>query len=104
MIRYADIFNDAFTSYIILLFIHFQLSKYSNIKLGKPDEKPEFNDVTWFMMLFACGIGVGLFFYGVAEPIYHYTGKNRYSADSTMPDNTLAQIAINVTLYHWGKF
>ena len=56
------------------------------------------------MMLFACGIGVGLFFYGVAEPIYHYTGKNRYSADSTMPDNTLAQIAINVTLYHWGRF
>ena len=56
------------------------------------------------MMLFACGIGVGLFFYGVAEPIYHYTGKNRYSADSTMPDNTLAQIAINVTLYHWGKY
>ena len=79
-------------------------SKYANIKLGKPDEKPEFNDVTWFMMLFACGIGVGLFFYGVAEPIYHYTGKNRYSADSTMPDNTLAQIAINVTLYHWGKY
>ena len=79
-------------------------SKYSNIKLGKPDEKPEFNDVTWFMMLFACGIGVGLFFYGVAEPIYHYTGKNRYSADPTMPDNTLAQIAINITLYHWGRF
>ena len=78
-------------------------SKYANIKLGKPDEKPEFNDVTWFMMLFACGIGVGLFFYGVAEPIYHYTTRNRYSADSTMPDNTLAQIAINVTLYHWGK-
>ena len=79
-------------------------SKYANIKLGKPDEKPEFNDVTWFMMLFACGIGVGLFFYGVAEPIYHYTTPNRYSADSTMPDNTLAQIAINVTLYHWGNF
>ena len=72
--------------------------------MGKPDEKPEFNDVTWFMMLFACGIGVGLFFYGVAEPVYHYTGRNRYSADSTMPDNTLAQIAINITLYHWGNF
>ena len=78
-------------------------SKYSSIKLGKPDEKPEFNDVTWFMMLFACGIGVGLFFYGVAEPIFYYTGQNRYSADPTMPDNTLAQISINLVLYHWGK-
>ena len=78
-------------------------SKYADLKLGKPDEKPEYNDVTWFMMLFACGIGVGLFFYGVAEPITHYTiTRNRYSADPTMPDNTLAQIAINLTLYHWG--
>merc|ERR1719361_270139 len=90
--------QDLWAVFAIVLYC----SKYANIKLGKPDEKPEFNDVTWFMMLFACGIGVGLFFYGVAEPIYHYTGKNRYSADSTMPDNTLAQIAINVTLYHWG--
>jgi len=90
--------QDLWAVFAIVLYC----SKYGNIKLGKPDEKPEFNDVTWFMMLFACGIGVGLFFYGVAEPIYHYTGKNRYSADSTMPDNTLAQIAINLTLYHWG--
>ena len=61
-----------------------------------------YSDPTWFMMLFACGIGVGLFFYGVAEPIYHYKGPNRYTADPTIPDNTLAQIAINITLYHWG--
>ena len=54
------------------------------------------------MMLFACGVGVGLFFYGVAEPIYHYTSRNRYSADPTLPDNELAQIAINLPMYHWG--
>ena len=53
-------------------------------------------------MLFACGVGVGLFFYGVAEPIYHYTSRNRYSADPTLPDNELAQIAINLPMYHWG--
>ena len=63
------------------------------------------------MMLFACGIGVGLFFFGVYEPIYHYTSKaegkddppNRYFADPTMPDNTVAQWALNLTLFHWGK-
>ena len=54
-------------------------------------------------MLFACGVGVGLFFYGVAEPLYHYTGTNRYTADSYSPDNQLAQEAMNVTFYHWGK-
>ena len=63
------------------------------------------------MMLFACGIGVGLFFFGVSEPIYHYTSKtegeagppNRYFADPTMPDNTVAQWALNLTLFHWGN-
>ena len=63
------------------------------------------------MMLFACGIGVGLFFFGVYEPIYHYTSKaegnddppNRYFADPTMPDNTVAQWALNLTLFHWGN-
>ena len=65
--------QDLWAVFAIILYF----SKYSNLKLGKPDEKPEYNDVTWFVMLFACGIGVGLFFYGVAEPIFYYTGKNR---------------------------
>ena len=77
-------------------------SKYSDIKLGKEEDEPEFSDPTWFMMLFSCGIGNGLFFFGVAEPIFHYTGDNRYSADHTRPDNTLAQDAITLTLYHFG--
>ena len=54
-------------------------------------------------MLFAAGVGVGLFFYGVAEPLLHYTSLNRYTADSYTPDNELAQQAINLTLYHWGN-
>jgi len=55
---------------IFILFILF--SKYSNVKLGRPNDKPEFSDASYFTMLFAAGIGVGLFYYGVAEPIYHY--------------------------------
>ena len=47
-------------------------SKYSKIKLGKPDDKPEYGDVTYFTMLFAAGVGIGLFYFGVAEPIWHY--------------------------------
>ena len=85
---------------IFAIFLYF--SKYSDIKLGKEEDEPEFSDPTWFMMLFSCGIGNGLFFFGVAEPVYHYTGDNRYSADHTRPDNTLAQDAITLTLYHFG--
>ena len=86
--------------YIYILFN----SKYSCIKLGKPNDTPEYNDFTWFMMLFACGVGVGLFFYGVAEPIFHYTGENRYTANAMTADNELAQTAIFVSIYHWSKY
>jgi len=73
------------------------------MKLGKDDEEPEFNDATYFTMLFAAGIGIGLFYFGVAEPIFHYApGEygNRYYNRYT--DNQLAQDAMNLTFFHWG--
>lgn len=59
-------------------------SKYGELKLGRDDDEPEFSDASYFTMLFAAGIGVGFFFFGVAEPIFHYeptlnkTYGNRY--------------------------
>lgn len=56
-------------------------SKYGKMKLGADDAEPEFSDATYFTMLFAAGIGVGFFYFGVAEPVYHYvpgTNGNRY--------------------------
>ena len=49
--------------------------------LGKDDEEPEFSDGSYFMMLFSAGIAIGLFYYGVAEPIFHYVPgtPNRYT-------------------------
>eukprot|EP00088_Acartia_fossae_P056450 TRINITY_DN6574_c0_g1_i10.p1 TRINITY_DN6574_c0_g1~~TRINITY_DN6574_c0_g1_i10.p1 ORF type:complete len:871 (-),score=132.30 TRINITY_DN6574_c0_g1_i10:960-3572(-) len=90
--------QDIWAVFIIIICF----SKYGNIKLGKDDSVPEYNDATWFAMLFSCGVSTGLFFFGVAEPVWHYTLKNRYNADPTMPDNSLAQEAMNITLYHWG--
>lgn len=55
--------QDVWALFIIVLY----LSKYSKLKLGKPHEKPEFNDATYFTMLFAAGIGIGLFYFGVGE-------------------------------------
>ena len=56
-------------SLAFLLFIGF--SKFGNIRLGGYTAKPEFNDIAWFSMMFSAGIGIGIFFYGVAEPILH---------------------------------
>ena len=53
--------QDVWAVFIIVLYF----SKYGNMKLGKPDDKPDFSDATYFTMLFAAGIGVGLFYFGV---------------------------------------
>jgi len=76
-------------------------TKYRHIKLGKDDEKPAFGDYEWFSMLFACGIGVGLYTFGVQEPMSYYRGGalNKIPFDN---DDQRAQQAIFMTLFHWG--
>ena len=55
-----------------LLLIYLCFSRFGSIKLGKDDEKPRYNDFVWFSMLFTCGVAVGLYVFGVAEPLYFY--------------------------------
>ena len=55
--------QDVWFLFIIVLYF----SKYGKMKLGKPDDKPDFNDLTYFTMLFAAGIGIGLFYFGVGK-------------------------------------
>jgi len=60
---------------IFMLFcVYMAFSKYGDIRLG---QKPDFNYVTWITMLFSAGIGIGLYFWGVQEPLYHYATLNR---------------------------
>ena len=61
-------------------FIIWVAYKYGHIKLGHRDAKPEFSDVEYFSMLFSAGVGVGLFFFGVSEPLIHQTSN--YYADA----------------------
>ncbi|WP_297522420.1 BCCT family transporter [uncultured Clostridium sp.] len=58
-------------------------SKYKNIKLGADDSKPEFSKLTWFAMLFGAGLGIGLVFYGVSEPLAHYLNPVGVEAQTT---------------------
>ena len=62
----------------VLLYI--LCSKYAKIKLGGPNDEPEFSRVQWFAMLYCCGVAVGLFYYGVAEPMWHFHGTGRRPA------------------------
>lgn len=77
--------KNIWTLFIAFIFI----SKYGKIKLGKDDDTPEFSDLTYFTMLFAAGMGIGLFYYGVAEPVLHYERNasyiNRYWGRYVLP-------------------
>lgn len=72
---------------------------YKNIKLGKDDEKPEYSYFSWLAMLFAAGMGIGLVFWGVAEPIYHYSHPPMGMAERLTPD--AARIAFRYSFFHW---
>ena len=72
------------------------------IRLGGPDAKPEFSTLSWFAMLFAAGMGIGLMFWAVAEPVAYYTDwyGTPLNAEPNTPEG--ARMAMGGTMYHWG--
>lgn len=84
---------------VFLVFVvYIAFGKYGKIRLGPDDSKPEYSNMTWFGLLFGCGMGVGLVFWGVAEPLTHYL--NPQSADGATPE--AADFAIKSFFMHWG--
>lgn len=87
------------TTFLIFL-IWIATSRFGKVRLGPPDSKPEYSDLTWFCMLFAAGIGSILMFWGVAEPISHFAEPPQQNADPESVE--AAQEAMGFTLYHFG--
>ncbi|MGP9537902.1 BCCT family transporter [Brachybacterium sp. AOP43-C2-M15] len=89
----------------VAVFIVFSLvvcfSRYGTIRLGQDDEKPEFGVLTWFCMLFAAGMGIGLVFYGVGEPLGYVTSEIKPGWGGG-DDAALSQLAMAQTFVHWG--
>ncbi len=82
---------------VFCIFIIF--TPYGKIKLGKPDEKPEFTRLSWFAMLFSAGMGIGLVFWGTAEPMSHYA-VNAPTAETGTP--AAIKEALQYSYFHWG--
>jgi choline/glycine/proline betaine transport protein len=82
--------------FLFVIFLFF--SPYSTFKLGPDDSEPDYSYASWFAMLFSAGMGIGLVFFGVAEPMYHYL------APPTMEGETVeaAKEAMRLTFFHWG--
>ncbi|WP_031936384.1 BCCT family transporter [Prescottella defluvii] len=77
------------------------ISRIGNIRLGRDDEEPEFSMLSWFAMLFSAGMGIGLVFYGVAEPLSHYVNPPEAGRLDGSSDAAANQ-AMELTLFHWG--
>ena len=90
---------NVFVLFLLFVAVH---PRYGKLVLGPPNDAPEFNFITWLCMLFTTGVGIGLFFFGSAEPIWHYAGPNRYAFVDQGTSNQRAQWAINLSLFHWG--
>ncbi|MEI2663211.1 glycine betaine uptake BCCT transporter [Rossellomorea sp. LJF3] len=84
---------------VIVIFCVFLIfSPMGTIRLGKPDEKPEYTRGTWFAMLFSAGMGIGLVFWGAAEPLSHYMTPPTAEGGT---DQAIKE-AMRYTFFHWG--
>ncbi|PID65304.1 MAG: choline transporter [Gammaproteobacteria bacterium] len=105
--------------YGILIMIAFvvvlAISPLGRIRLGKDDDTPDFSRWSWFAMLFSAGMGIGLIYWSVAEPLYHTSGNIFMpegwdlqwdgawnAATAAGAKAAVAQQAMDVTLFHWG--
>lgn len=83
---------------ILLIVVYFALSKFGEIKLGPDHAKPDYTNTTWFAMLFSAGMGIGLMFFGVAEPVMHFLSPPVGEGQTI----EAAKNALRITLFHWG--
>ena len=83
----------------VLFVIWLAASKYGRIPLGRDDEEPEFRTVSWIAMMFSAGMGIGLMFYGVSEPLSHFVTPPPGTGAAGNPE--AVQNAMATTLFHW---
>ena len=86
---------SAFVAFVIWL----ALGRFGTIPLGADDEEPEFRTVSWIAMMFSAGMGIGLMFYGVSEPLSHFVTPPPGTGDAGNPQ--AVQTAMATTLFHW---
>ncbi len=83
----------------LIYYIFLILYKFGDVKLGKKTDQPEFSLLSWISMLFSAGLGIGLLYSGVYEPMFHYFNAPQIS---NFPDNERFLHALKITYFHWG--
>ena len=87
------------TNLLLLFCLFLIVSPLGKVRLGGTDAKPEYSNLTWLAMLFAAGVGIGLLFFGVAEPVYYF---QKPPLGITPGTAEAATAGIAATVFHWG--
>jgi len=87
------------TFFFLAFSLYVAFSRYGRIKLGADEEKPQYSYFAWFSMLFAAGMGIGLIFWSVAEPMGHYLNPPEHIASGS---GDAAAFAMRYSFFHWG--
>lgn len=91
-------FFIAVVNLVLVMSIYMIFSRYGDIRLGHQTEEPEYNLVSWIGMLFSAGIGIGLLYWGTAEPLYHFMAPPLGEAETI----AAAKQAMNISFLHYG--
>lgn len=84
---------------LFLIFVlYLAISRHGDVKLGADHSEPEFSYKSWFAMLFSAGMGIGLMYFGVAEPVMHFLSPPKMEAGTV----EAAKEAMKITFFHWG--
>jgi choline/glycine/proline betaine transport protein len=99
----AGWFYGAVVSAALIMCIVLALGHWGSVRLGQDDERPEFGWLSWAAMLFAAGMGIGLVFWSIAEPLTHYASNPLVASWGPDPSNIIrARVAMEITFFHWG--
>lgn len=94
----ADWFFILAINLFFVFLIYLAVSKFGRLRIGGQNAKPEFKTLSWFAMLFSAGMGIGLLFFSVGEPVMHFNSPPMAEAGTALA----AKEAMNFTFLHWG--
>ncbi len=98
IVTYASWYYVLVVAIILVTVTIFTVTRYGDIKLGPDHSVPDYSFISWFAMLFSAGMGIGLMFFGVAEPVMHFLSPPA-GAGGTVD---AAREAMKITFFHWG--
>ena len=97
-----DWFFVSVTNIVFLFCFIVAISPLGRIRLGGADARPEFSTTSWLSMLFSAGVGIGMVFYGAAEPAAYYTAWSGSPLEAEPLTNEARRLAFSATIFHWG--